>query len=292
MKTLQKIQTIVAAIIVVISFQNCSKDRIETETTSYESMNEYFDSKKQEEQEYIIDTLGECPLTGKLGTRICINKSDLQFTNGDSIYYPYTLKLVELYSIKDMIYYQATNNTSDGYYTSKGEVRIRTFKNDTELQLRQNKAIEVEIKDSLANQDMSVYYQQATDPFTWSKSTDIYSATEYGYLGLVSLGWNAAGKQASYTNQAIVSFTSETDNLETVEMYMYVSSAQSIVRINNHKQIETPIGEQVTFICMAIDKQNQLYSYTTNKTITGDTTIVVTLTKISDNDLTQILDNL
>nr|HPH16710.1 hypothetical protein [Bacteroidales bacterium] len=124
------------------------------------------------------------------------------------------------------------------------------------------------------------------------KSTDIYSATEYGYLGLVSLGWNAAGKQASYTNQAIVSFTSETDNLETVEIYMYVSSAQSIVRINNHKQIETPIGEQVTFICMAIDKQNQLYSYTTNKTITGDTTIVVTLTKISDNDLTQILDNL
>lgn len=292
MKTLQKIQTIVAAIVVLTTFQNCSKDRIETEITSYESMNEYFDSKKQEEQEYEIDTLGECPLTGKLGTRICINKSDLKFSNGDSVYYPYTLKLVELYSIKDMIYYQAANNTSDGYYTSKGEVRIRTFKNDSELQLRENKAIEVEIKDSLANQDMSVYYQLESEPFIWNKTSDIYSATEYGYLGLVSLGWNSAGKQASYSNQAIVSFTSETDNLETVEMFMYITSAQSIVRINYHKNIEAPIGEQVTFICMAIDKKNQLYSYTTNQIITGDTTIDVTLTKISDNELTQILDNL
>lgn len=292
MKTLKKIQTIVAAIIVLISFQNCSKDRIETETTSYESMNEYFDSKKQEEQVYEIDTLGECPLTGKLGTRICIDKSGLALPNGDSVYYPYTLKLVELYTPKDMIFYQITNNSTDGFFTCKGEVLIRTFKNETELQLRTNKVIEVEIKDSFAVQDMNVYYEQISSPFEWRKTSDVYSKTDYGYLGLVSLGWNSAGKQIVYEEPANITFTSETDNLETVEMFMYVPSAHSIVKINNHTNILAPIGEQVKFICMAIDKKNQLYYQFTNQTITGDANIEVSLAKISDAELTQILDSL
>ncbi len=291
MKT-QKLITIIVCCSVALSFQNCSKDRIETNKKSYESMNAYFDSKKQEEQEFIIDTLGECPITGKLGTHICIQKSDLQFANGDSVYFPYILKLVELYSIKDMLYYQATNNTTDGYFSSKGEVRIRTFKNESELQLRSNKSIEVEIKDSTSNQDLSVYYQQNTTPFMWNKSNELYSDTDYGYLSLVSLGWNSAGKQIANTNTAKITFSSETDNLETVEMFLYIHSGQSIVKINNHKEIQAPLGEEVTIICMAIDKQNQLYSFKTTKLISGNLAIDVSLTKISDEELTQILDNL
>ena len=47
----------------------CSKERIEEDKKSYESMDSYLDSKKQEEQVFTITEDGECPITGKEGTK-------------------------------------------------------------------------------------------------------------------------------------------------------------------------------------------------------------------------------
>lgn len=292
MKTITNSRLVITAIVALVMLGSCSKDRIETTLTSYESMNDYYDSKKQPEQEYVIDTNGTCPLTAQLGTRFCIDKTNLQFPNGDSIYYPYILKIVELYTPKDMIYYDMFTNTSNGVYTGKSMVRVRTLKNDTELQLRNEGYFEVEMNDATAAENMSVYYSGT--PSLWEQSTEEYTKTEYGYLGLISkLGWNAAGKEVLFEEPATISFTSETDNLETVRMYMYLPSSESIVEITNHKNIQAPIGQKVKIICMAMGKKGDLYSYqNTINILTGDTSVDVMMTKLTDAELTANLDAL
>ena len=86
-----------------ILFSSCKKDRIESQEkqiNDYQSMNNYFDTKKQHEQEFIIDTAGTGPIVGNQGTKIYVSKDLLMFPNGDSVHWPYTVKLIELYTPK------------------------------------------------------------------------------------------------------------------------------------------------------------------------------------------------
>lgn len=293
MKTIFSNKVIIAAIIFVLSIVSCTKERIETELTSYESLNDYYDSKKQVEQEYIIDSLGSCPLTGLLGTRICINKSNLQLPGGDSVYFPYTLKLVELYTPKDMIYYSILNNSNTGNFYCKGEVRIRTFKNDTELTLRNQSYIDVEIKDTLSNESLQIFNENTPNPFEWKGTSDLYADTDYGYEGFItSFGWNAAGKSLLFDEPATITFTSETDNLETVQMYVYLPNHKSLYEVTNHSSVQIPIGETAKIIMIAIDSNDKLYHFFAEQPFQGNATIPVSLTEISDAGLTQILDEL
>lgn len=58
----------IATVLVV----SCSKKRIQNPTLNeYDATNtnSYLDSKQEEEQEFIIDSAGSCPLVGKLGTK-------------------------------------------------------------------------------------------------------------------------------------------------------------------------------------------------------------------------------
>lgn len=292
MKTFRLHKISIAAILIVSAFYGCSKDRIETELKSYESLDSYYDSKKPEEQEYIIDTLGECPLTGNLGTHICINKPDLQFPNGDSVYFPYTLKLIELYSPKDMIYYSILNNTSNGNFYCKGEVKITTFKNDTQLSLRTDKYYEVELMDTISSQSIRVYNEDSNNPFTWKQTTNLFSDTEYGYQAFVSnFGWISGGLPLQFEEPASISFTSATDNLETVRKYVYLPNHSCLYEITGTSAL-IPIGEPAKIIMIGIDGSNKLYNYYTEQTFSENTTIDVSLTEISDEGLTQLLNEL
>src|SRR3954470_1407606 len=80
----------------VFFYCSCSKDRIETpELNKYSSVNTYLDSKKQDEQEFIIDSAGTGPIIGNQNTKIWIGKECLALPNGDSVTWPFTVKLVE-----------------------------------------------------------------------------------------------------------------------------------------------------------------------------------------------------
>ncbi len=56
---------------IMLQMFSCSKDRItkKEQLNEYESINQYFDSKKQPEQEIIIDTNGQGPVIGQNGTK-------------------------------------------------------------------------------------------------------------------------------------------------------------------------------------------------------------------------------
>jgi hypothetical protein len=285
-------------------FSACSKDRIETpneETTlnQYGSINTYFDSKKQAEQEFIIDTAGNSPIIGNQGTKIGMGRQCLKFPNGDSVAWPFTIKLVELYKPKDMIYYQMPTVASGNILATEGEIRLRAFKNNAELLLKPNPCLaQVEFRDldSVRNTNMNVYYGiQTNSKPDWSGlgTLSTFTNTAYGYSAPIStLGWINCGKLTGNTNGSALTFASTTDDLNNVGIFIYIPSTKTVMQVYNTVSTLIPNGLAVKIIAIGVKSNGDLYSFSQALTVNSVSTINVTLTATTDANLTNALDNL
>ena len=136
MKTIRKSSLFIFAFVLLASviYSGCSKERIDTRSLNkYNSPNTYLDSKKESEQEFTITADSGGPIIGNQGTKLYGSRQCLQFPNGDTVALPYTIKLVELYGAKQMIYYQMPTVAGGTILKTDGEIRYRAFKNNTEL---------------------------------------------------------------------------------------------------------------------------------------------------------------
>ncbi|HOU97283.1 MAG TPA: hypothetical protein PLP65_00380 [Bacteroidales bacterium] len=281
-------------------FVQCSKDRIEQkqQINEYEPINNYFDTKKQEEQEFVIDTNGQGPIIGNQGTKIWCDKSKLMYPNGDSVYYPYTVKLVELYTPKDMIYYQMPTVASGNLLTTGGEVRIRAFKNGQELVLRPNKTWTVEMPNSTPLSGMNIYYGTINSNIVnWIQNpNEFFTTTSYGYVGEISrLGWIGCGKLAVLTGTSFSNFTfsSTTDNLQNVAIFMYYHNLKSLMQVYNQSSGNAPVGDTVKIVMMGINSSQQLYYFYQKMPVSStNTQLNISLSPITDASMTAILDSL
>ncbi len=276
---------------------NCSKERIETKDSlnDYDPINSYFDSKKQPEQEFVIDTNGQGPIIGQQGTKIWAIKSNLMYPNGDSVYFPFIVKLIELYTPKDMIYYKMSNVASNVPLTTAGIVRIQAFKNGQELLLRPGKTWTIEMPAQQKLPNMKIYYgSNQSGNINWDPNPPgNFDTTSYGYLGLITkLGWISNSKQTIQNpTNVIVSFTSTTDNLQNVATYIYMQDLKSLIKVYNQTTNIFPTGEKAKVILIGT-RQQQLYHYYWQGIINQNTSFPVTMTVISDANLTAILDTL
>jgi len=297
---MKKSNSIFIFLFTAIIICSCSKERIEqveeTQLNEYESMNNYFDSKKQEEQEFVIDTSGSGPIVGNQGTKIWASKEKLMYPNGDSVHWPYTVKLIELYTAKDMIYYQMPNVSSGSLLTTCGEVRIRAFKDGQELVLRPSETWPVEIPCASPLSNMKIFYGQASTNFVdWTTTpASVFTNTSYGYIGeIATLGWVLCGKAASVSaTTSNYSFTSSTDNLQNVSTFIYFPVVSCLMQVYNQSSGALPLGENIKIILMGINSSGQLFHYYSETQVGSSTQIDLTLTQISDPDLTAILDSL
>jgi len=277
---------------------SCSKDRTQTKSLNdYKSPNDYLNSKKQAEQDYTIDSLGKCPLIGKLGTRICPTKGDIQYPNKlDSIHFPFHVKLVELYSAKNMIYYQMPSVGGGNILTTAGEVRIRAFKDTTELVLRTSRSWSVSMPGKNTIADMKQYYGSTTASLTDWITNPVGSFTKNDtsyYAEDQKLGWLACNKDASTSNQVSLSFTSNTDILTNVAIFIYIPSLKSIMQVYNMNSGKIPQGSSIKIIAIAQGESSKLYYFYKEMTLGQNNEIVdVTLQSTTDDELTAKLDAL
>lgn len=280
----------------------CSDERVEEdELNSYESMNDYLDSKKQEEQVFTIDTTGDGPLIGKEGTRIWGGKDLLMFPNGDSVTWPYTVTLVELYNGKDMAYYEMPTVAGGELMRTRGEIRLRAFKDGEELVLRPGKNIVVEMPSDDALAGLSVFYGSTQMTYTdWTNDpttlgttpvgAGTFTASDSSHIGQVDvLGWVNAGDSQSDGSGGVISFTSETDELDNVKIFAYIADDRTLIQAYDQKMNPIPDGTKVEILAMAIDASEQLFSFSKTITVSGDESVEVTLSEISDADLTALL---
>ena len=74
----------------------------------------------------------------KKGTIICGSRTQLRTTSNDTVALPYSVKVVELYSIKDFILYRFPTTATGTALKNDGSVRIKTTKDNEELSLITN----------------------------------------------------------------------------------------------------------------------------------------------------------
>jgi hypothetical protein len=276
---------------------HCSKERIEPKDNlnNYDPINSYFDTKKQQEQEFVVDTNGQGPIIGQQGTKIWPIKTNLMYPNGDSVYFPFIVKLIELYTPKDIIYYQLSNVATNVPLTTAGIIRIRAFKNGQELLLRPAATWPIEMPSQQKYANMKIYYgNDQSGIINWVPNpAGNFDTTTYGYLGLIAkLGWVSNSKPATQNPTNIsVSFTSTTDNLQNVATYIYMPDLKSLIKVYNQSTNIFPAGEKAKIILIGM-RQQQLYHYYWQGIINQNVSFPVTMAAISDANLTAILDTL
>lgn len=283
----------------IFIFVHCSKDRIEDEKSlnEYSSINSYMDTKKQEEQEFIIDSTGTGPIVGNQGTKIWTGKECLMYPSGDSITWPYTIKLVELYTPKDMIYYQMPTVSAGNILKTKGEIRLRAFKDGTELVLRPDPCMhQIEMPSITPEANMHVFNGITTGTHPdWIDNVpvNLFSATATSHIAsLHTLGWINCGLNAGSTSNSTLTFTSSTDNLANVGVFIYIPATKTVMQVYDMVSQSIPNGSDVKIILIGVDSGGNLFSYYQNQTVTSNSTIDVTLTAITDAALTALLDGL
>lgn len=287
---------------------SCSKERINSQNlNSYNSPNSYLDSKQDAEQEFTIDSAGTGPIIGNQGTKIWTGKNCLMMPNGDSITYPFKIKLVELYTPKSMIYFRMPTVAGGNVLETDGEIRLRAFKGATELLLRPGGCYaQIEMPNVAPKNYMRVHYGynpttafvDYTDNATLvgaasASLTPLFTPTSYGYLGQIGkLGWIDCGVNGASSNSSILTFTSTTDDLTNVAIFIYVPASKTVIQSYNLTTTPIPNNSAIKIVAIAVNASNQLYFYNQNLTLTSSQTISVTMNATTDASLTSLLSSL
>lgn len=301
----KKLNLVILVVVAISLTMSCKKDRIEKkEKNEYAPVNTYLDSKKQQEQEFVITGSSNDTITGNQGTRLLAGKDCLMFPNGDTVAYPFTIKLVELYIPKDMIYWQIPTVAGGNILDTDGEIRVRAVKDGQDLVLRPSCFYRVMMPNSAPSSNMREFlgfdgggFIDWTDnPANLSVTTTvspIFSTDSYGYIGdIPRLGWLNCGILANNSPGSTITFTSETDNLQNVGTFVYFPATKSVMQAYNSVTGLIPNGASIKIILIGMQSSGALFYFYKNTSITGPTTIDVEMTAITDADLTTLLNSL
>jgi hypothetical protein len=286
-------------------FSSCSRDRIERDLNTYESPNAYLDSKKQEEQIFVIDSAGEGPIIGNQGTTIWGSIDCLQLPGGGAVTYPFLVKLVELYTPKDMIYYRMPTVSAGAPLETAGEIRLRAEKDGQELSLIQPCAFQVSMPNAgaLANY-MSVYYgiengstvDWTTNLATWGitqNQNPIFTVDTIGYNAFIEkLGWINADRAVANSGTCSITFDSEEDDLTNVMFFAYLPNSNTILQSSAGVISGIPIGALTKVVAIAVNSSGDLFHFYQELTVNANVTSMVVMQGISDPQLTALLDSL
>ncbi len=291
-----------------ITFTACKKDRIEEDRSlnEYSSPNSYLDSKKQDEQEFIITADSGGPIVGNQFTTIWGGRQCLMFPNGDTVALPYTVKLVELYTPKDMIYYQVPTVSYDTILETDGEIRVRAFKDGTELVLVPGCSWAIKMPNTSPKNYMHTFYgfqPQAPSSFNWTDNpavlgvttsfNPIFTTATDGYLNsIVKLGWVNCGITRGSSNNHHLSFASTTDDLTNVAIFVYFPATKTVMQVFGSLSGSIPDGSSVKIVAIAVDGSGTLFSFNQNLTMTSSTAVEVTMAATTDANLTALLNGL
>jgi hypothetical protein len=294
-------KTVVAIAAVVLLMNACSKERIEDRDpmNDYDAQNtnNYMNSKQEQEQEYEIDSAGSCPLTGLYGTEVCLSKTCLMKPNGDSVFFPFKIKLIELVKPKHMIFYQMSSLSGNSIMETDAAIRLRAFKDGTELSFRPGAcAADVKIPNAAPKNYMGVFYgTNASSNVNWTDSNTPWNVVNSPsrYASFINpLGWFNCGKNRGSANNHTLTFASTTDNLSNVALFVYFPSIKGVMQVSNLSSNPIPHGSDVVLIAIGVNASNQLYSFTQTLNVTADAQINVTMSATTDAVLTAFLDAL
>ena len=273
---------IVAATIVT----SCNKDRIDEEP-EFESMDAFFNKNKPQEQEFIITSdSGSGPVVGKDGTELWGFRDVLMYPNGDTIPFPYSLKLIELYTYKDMILFQMPSLSGTDILETGGEIKVRACHAGNELVVIPGKFYPVVLSTTPTVSNMKVYQgNHPNDEYgDWNLSSDGSSVADTGRygLGLAKLGWQNCGKLGASAGTTDIIFTTDKQGGEFISLFLAGQNYHGMLQGSDLKIENAPIGESITVVAMAMDQNDNYYIHKQTITVTAGLTIPLTMNKVSE----------
>ena len=297
--------TTLLVLAMTLIFSSCSRDRIERDLNTYESPNAYLDSKKQDEQVFVIDSAGEGPIIGNQGTAIWGSIDCLQLPGGAGVDYPFIVKLVELYTPKDMIYYRMPTVSAGMPLETAGEIRLRAEKDGQELSLSQPCAFKVSMPNAApALNYMNVYYgNENGDVVDWTTDLGVWGITQtqnpvfdvdtIGYTAFIEkLGWINADRSVSTSGTYNITFDSEEDDLSNVLFFAYLPDTKTVLQSNEGVISGIPAGAYAKIVAIAVNASGNLFYFNQELTVNGNSTVMVVMQGITDAQLTSLLDSL
>ena len=297
--------TTLLVLAMTLIFSSCSRDRIERDLNTYESPNAYLDSKKQDEQVFVIDSAGEGPIIGNQGTAIWGSIDCLQLPGGAGVDYPFIVKLVELYTPKDMIYYRMPTVSAGMPLETACEIRLRAEKDGQELSLSQPCAFKVSMPNAApALNYMNVYYgNENGDVVDWTTDLGVWGITQtqnpvfdvdtIGYTAFIEkLGWINADRSVSTSGTYNITFDSEEDDLSNVLFFAYLPDTKTVLQSNEGVISGIPAGAYAKIVAIAVNASGNLFYFNQELTVNGNSTVMVVMQGITDAQLTSLLDSL
>lgn len=281
-----------------VFYFSCKKDRIQQQLKSYSPVNTYLDSKKQAEQVFTIDSTGTGPIVGNQGTKLYgPGKQCLVFPNGDSVTWPYEIKLVELYKPKDMIYYQMPTVAAGTILKTDGEIRLRAFKNGIELLLKPSPCMApIEMPSAAPQTGMHVLNGTTTSGHPdWvdNSPVNLFGTTANSYTAsITTLGWINCGQSAGSSSNSTLTFTSTTDDLTNVGIFIYFPATKTVMQCYNSASGLIPNGSAVKIVAIGLDSSGNLFYFSQNQTVSSSASVSITLSATTDAALTTLLNGL
>lgn len=308
MKHFGNLFKLLVGIVFISVIGSCSKDRIsdkkEDTLNKYGSLNSFYEMNRPPEQTYVVDRNGTGPIVGLNGTKIWVDSTIFQHPNGDPVTYPFTIKLVELYTPKDMILYNMPSVGGGKVLTTAGEVRVRAFKGTEDLVLKPSKVYRVDIPGLTIDPQMEIFYGWNKGSFVdWTNNISDIGNTSGGLASITpdngfwkmlipQMGWVSCAKNFTPSGKSTVQFTSSTDDLTNVAKFLYFPNVKSVVQVYTTTSGEVPVGESVKLICFAADANGKLFYYTKNFTIATSNAVDVKMEAVTEQALLSYLANL
>lgn len=312
MKTskIKLLSLITAGLLIVLS---CSKERIEdpiekSSKTDYANLDDFYDLHEPEEQTFVIDSTGGDTIVGKDGTKIWGVPKEIFMVKSTQkdITYPYIIKLIEAYSIKNMILARLPGIAQNNILHSAGEVKITAFKDGDELALKEYCGLNFWAPSPQTVGGMDLFYgftNGTTDDFNNDVLQTDYlfthdNVSQINVLGngyhakMAKLGWVNIGQKTNPASQTQVSFSASGNNTNYIDVYIIFNDLHNYVKVDNLTASDIPVGEPITVFALAKDATGQMYYFKEDYTVSSGLHIPLKMTAATEAAILGLMDTL
>ena len=294
MKTLSKVRFILFVVIGLQIIASCSKERTEKQVqTDYATLDDFYNLNQPDEQSFVIDSTGGDTIIGHDGTKIFGIPKEIFMVKStqQDVSYPYTLKLIEAYSIKNMIMSRLPGVAQGSLLHSGGELKITAFKNADELAIKDNFFLPFLAPAPNPVSALEVFYGFTTGTTNdWNNDVlqtgylfgadNVTSLNTSGnaYLTHISkLGWLNLGKKITPATQASISFTATGTNTNNIDVYIVFNNLHNYVKVSNLTATNLPDGEPVTIFAIAKNSVGTMYYFKNSFNIANGLVVPINL---------------
>lgn len=239
------------------------------------------------------------PVKTDKGIIIDLDYDKILTIDGKEVYYPYTLSLYELSTIKDLILHDKSNVHITALLNHHTSVFLDVRKNNQRLIPRFS---QVEIKIPIDNQSLktNLFYEiltQAVPEPTWVKdesTKSIYFENKNYYRVFpYKFGWIGtniiADKSIDPTRVNLISAYPE---LSKIKKYIILPKLKSVIRVEEGLSYELPLGADAELFAIGISNQKEYYVYQEKFQIKKNQSLKIDLKPIKNTDLLKLIENL